>query len=169
MKHLGHSLNKWLDRLPKIPILVAACGFRGNLPGIASYYHFINRIIELDEKPRVKHKKKKHGKNEMPPKHPGIVQKLVGRILGGSRFNLRPERLCYKRVLLRSVCSHPSIWSLFLPLFLFPATVLVSKLARPLTGGEPASAKKLYAWQHVCGRNANGKNYCRGNNPETLA
>jgi hypothetical protein len=60
------------------------------------YILFMNRIYRLDERPRVKPKKrkpkKKYGKGEkMPPKHKGVVAKLVARILKGRRQDKRPE------------------------------------------------------------------------------
>ena len=98
MNDLKMSLDEWVVKLQKNPVLQVACGFVNcKLPGIASYYDFINRIIKLDEKPRVKPKKrkprKKYGKKKMPNKREGIVQRLVNRILKGQRFNNRPERL----------------------------------------------------------------------------
>ncbi len=98
MTSLGYPLDKWIVKLIHNPVLKAACGFRGKLPGVASYYDFINRLIKLDEKPRHKPKKrkprKKIGKNKkLPPKRPGTVKKLVKEILKGRRFNRRPERL----------------------------------------------------------------------------
>ena len=111
MSELKHSLHEWIDLLPKVPVLQAACGFYGKLPGIASYYDFISRVIKLDEKPRIKPKKKKskkkYGKQKMPPKHPGIVQKIVDRIFAGRWFNYRPERLLQE--IFAKVCVQPSI------------------------------------------------------------
>jgi hypothetical protein len=82
-----------------------------DLPGIASYYDFINRIIKLDEKPRVKPKrrkpKKKHGKNKMPHKRLGTVEGLVNQILKGRRLNNRPELILQE--IFAKVCVQPSI------------------------------------------------------------
>ena len=112
MNDLGLSLEKWLPKLAKNLLLQAACGFRGKLPDVASYYDFINRIIKLDEKPRrVKRKrrkpKEKLGKEKLPPKRPGIVRKLVDQILKGRRLNLRPERLLQE--ILARVCVDSSV------------------------------------------------------------
>ena len=97
MNALGFPLDQWIDKLSKNPVLQLACGFLGKLPGIASYYDFISRVIRLDEKPRHKNKKrkpkKKLGKEKMPPKHAGVVQRLVDIILAGRRLDCRPERL----------------------------------------------------------------------------
>ena len=111
MSHLGCKLDNWNDRLMNFPVLQAACGFSGKLPGTASYYDFIDRIIKLDEKPRVKRKKhkpkKNYGKEKMPAKHPGIVQKLVVQILIGRRFNTRMERVLQE--IFAQVCVQRSI------------------------------------------------------------
>jgi hypothetical protein len=123
MNDLGYSLDQWVAKLSRSPVLQIACGFSGKLIGIASYYDFINRIIKLDERPRFKKKKrkptKKHGKQKLPPKHPGIVQRLVDRILAGRRLDLRPERLLQE--IFARVCVQPSI-----ALGLVPQTVSVS-------------------------------------------
>ena len=123
MNDLGLSLDEWVDKLSNNPALQFACGFQGKPPRVASYYDFINRIIKLDEKPRHKPKKrkskKKYGKGKMPPKHPGIVQKLVDQILKGRRFNLRPERLLQE--IFAKVCVQPSI-----DLGLIPKSIAIS-------------------------------------------
>jgi len=123
MNDLGFPLDKWVIKLSQNPVLKIACGFLEDLPGIASYYDFINRIVKLKEKSRHKPKKrkptKKHGKKKMPPKHPGIVQKLVDRILCGRRFDCRPERLLQE--IFAKVCVQPSI-----DMGLIPHTVSIS-------------------------------------------
>jgi len=95
---LGLPLDNWVVKLLNNPVLQIACGFRGKLPGVASYYDFIDRLIRIDERPRARFKKrkprKKIGKNKkLPPKRPGIVKKLVSEILKGRRLSCRPERL----------------------------------------------------------------------------
>ncbi len=123
MNDLGFPLDKWVDKLSNNPVLQIACGFSGKLPGIASYYDLINRLIKLDEKPRYKPKKrkpkKKYGKEKMPPKHPNIVRRMVEKIVRGRRFNHRPERLLQE--IFAKVCVQPSI-----ALGLIPQTVSVS-------------------------------------------
>ena len=123
MNDLGFSLDEWIVKLSNNRALQIACGLRSSLPGVASYYDFINRIIKLDEKPRFKPKKrkpkKKFGKDKMPPKRPGIVQKLVDQILRGRRLNNRPERLLQE--IFARVCVQPSI-----DLGLVPQSVSVS-------------------------------------------
>ena len=124
MNDLKLSLDEWINKLPKNRVLQIACGFvSGKLPAVASYYDFIDRIIKLDEKPRVKAKKrkpkKKFGKNKMPNKREGITQRLVNRILMGRRFNKRPEHLLQE--IFAKVCVQSSI-----DLGLVPSKVAIS-------------------------------------------
>jgi hypothetical protein len=124
MNDLKLSPEQWVEKVRYNTILRIACGFhRDNLPGIASYYDFINRIYSMEEKSRHKPKrkkpKKKYGKEKMPHKNPGIVAKLVKQILKGRRFNNRPELLLQE--VFAKVCVQPSI-----DLELVPTTVSVS-------------------------------------------
>ena len=123
MNHLGYPLDVWVVKLSQNPVLQLACGLHGKLPGVASYYDFISRIIKLDERTRYKPKKrkpkKKFGKEKMPPKHQGIVMKLADRILLGRRFDRRPERLLQE--IFAKVCVQPSI-----DMRLVPKSVAVS-------------------------------------------
>ncbi len=111
MSDMGYSLDEWVVKLSLNPVLRIACGFQGKLPAVASYYDFINRLIKLDENPRIKRKKrkprKKHGKKKMPPKHPGTVKKIVKEIIGGRRLNNRPERLLQE--IFAAIAVRPSI------------------------------------------------------------
>jgi len=123
MNDLGLSPEQWVAKVQYNAVLRIACGFGEKLPGIASYYDFINRIFKLEEKSRYKPKKrkpkKKYGKEKMPPKNPGIVLKLVKRILKGRRFNNRPELLLQE--IFAKVCVQPSV-----DLGLVPRAVSVS-------------------------------------------
>jgi len=128
--------------------LQIACGFIDKCPGIASYYDFMNRIVKLDEKPRVKPKKrkpkKKYGKKKMPAKHPGIVQKLVKQILKGRRFNKRPERVLQE--IFAKVCVQPSI-----DLGLVPNTVSISGDGTCIkTGASPYGVKTCGCSDFLC-------------------
>jgi len=96
---LGIPLDRLPDKLKNNFILRTIAGFTtDSLVGIASFYDFINRIIRLDERPRTKIKKRKPsnkiGKGKkLPPKNPGIVAKLVNRILNKDEsFDNRPEK-----------------------------------------------------------------------------
>ena len=97
MNHLGYTPDNWVFKLKNNFVLRTICGFAScEIPALASYYDFINRIIKLDERPRLKKKKRKPSKkigkgNKLPPKRPGIVARLVGKILDGRRLECRPE------------------------------------------------------------------------------
>ena len=148
MNDLKYSLDEWVDKLAKNRVLRIACGFFDRLPGIASYYDFMDRIFKLDEKPRIKPKKrkpkKKYGKNKMPHKRQGIVQKLVDRILQGRRFNKRPERLLQE--IFAKVCVQPSI-----DLGLVPKAVSISGDGTCIeTGASPYGRKTCGCSNFFC-------------------
>ena len=149
MNDLGFSLDKWIVKLSLNRVLQIACGFfSGRLPGVASYYDFLNRIVKLEEKPRVKPKKrkpkKKYGKQKMPHKRQGIVQKLVDRILKGRRFDNRPERLLQE--IFAKVCVQPSI-----DLGLVPHTVSISGDGTCIkTGASPYGRKTCECADFFC-------------------
>ncbi|SHK25535.1 hypothetical protein [Paramaledivibacter caminithermalis] len=113
MNHLGLTLDQWCFKIQTNFVLRIVAGFDStNLPGIASYYDFINRIIKLDEKPKLKKKKckpsKKVGKGKkLPPKKPGIVSRIVDRILRGRRFDRCPELILQR--IFADVCVKQSI------------------------------------------------------------
>ena len=98
MSELGFTLDNWLAKLQNNEVLRTAVGVtEETIPSASSHYDFINRIIDMDEKPKMRLKKckpsKKLGKNvKLPNKNPGAVQRLVDKITCGRRFNLRPER-----------------------------------------------------------------------------
>ena len=140
MSELKIPLDKWIAKIANNPVLQMSCGFfDGKLPGVASYYDFIDRIINLDEKPRHKAKKRKpkekHGKEKLAPRHPGIVAKLVEKILDGRRLNRRPERVLQE--IFAKVCVQPSV-----DLGLVPKTVSVSGDGTCIkTGASPHGVK----------------------------
>ena len=98
MSELGFTLDNWLVKLKNNEVLRTAIGVtEESIPCASSHYDFINRIIDMDERPKIRLKKrkpsKKLGKNaKLPNKNPGVVQRLVDKITCGRRFNLRPER-----------------------------------------------------------------------------
>ena len=140
MNDLGLSIDKWIPKLSINRVLQIACGFfDGKLPSVASYYDFMNRIFNIEEKPRVKPKKrkpkKKYGKKKMPHKREGVVQKLVNRILKGRRFNNRPERLLQE--IFAKVCVQPSV-----DLGLVPQTITISGDGTCITTGASIYGRK---------------------------
>lgn len=145
---LRYSLDKWIPKLSLNPVLRIACGFTEKLPGVASYYDFIQRIIKLDERPRCKPKKRKprtkHGKNKMPPRHPGTVKKLVKCALAGRRFTRRPERLLQE--IFAAVAVQPSI-----DLGLIPSILSISGDGTCIeTGASPFGVKTCGCKDFLC-------------------
>jgi len=98
MMELEETLDNWIAKLRYNEVLRTAIGVtEEDIPCATSHYDFINRIIDMDEKPKIRLKKRKPteklGKNnKMPNRHQGIVQRLVDKILCGRRFKKRPER-----------------------------------------------------------------------------
>jgi hypothetical protein len=149
MLSLGYPLFEWIKKLANNPILQIICGFQGKLPGIASYYDFINRLFKLDDRPRhkaVKRKpKKKVGKGKkLPPKHPGIVKRMAEYVLAGRRFNCRPERILQE--IFAAVAVQPSI-----DLGLIPRTVSISGDGTCIeTGASPYGVKTCGCNEFLC-------------------
>ena len=98
MISLKLPLDKWLHKLKYNRILQIIVGVTPeNIPCASSHYDFINRLIKIDERPKIKVKKikptEKLGLNQkMPNKHPNIVERLVNKILCGRSFSNRPEK-----------------------------------------------------------------------------
>jgi hypothetical protein len=140
MQNMNFTLDNWMLKLQNNFVLRTICGFDDKLPGLASYYDFMVRIVKLKEPPRRKKKKrkpsKKYGKGKkQPPKHPGIVQRLVDKIIEGRRFNNRPELVLQQ--IFADVCVKKSI-----DLGLVPQTVSISGDGTCMpTGASPYGVK----------------------------
>jgi len=97
MIDLKISIHHWIPTLKNNFILRTICGLKkSEIPPIGAFYDFISRIINLDERPAIKSRRRKPTKKlkkgeKLPPKHPGIVSKLVEAAKKGRRLNLRPE------------------------------------------------------------------------------
>jgi len=78
-------------------VLRVVCGYRrSEVPSVSSFYDFVARVVDIDDSPKVRasHKKpkKKLKKGEkLPPKHPGVTERLANLALSGRRFEHRPE------------------------------------------------------------------------------
>ena len=115
MNQLEITLDNWMFKLKHNNVLRTAIGVTAeNIPSASSHYDFINRLIKIDERPKIKLKKrkptKKHGKNvKMPekPKHANIVERLVNKILCGRSFACRPERILQQ--VFADVCVQTSV------------------------------------------------------------
>ncbi|MDR0287827.1 MAG: transposase [Clostridiales bacterium] len=113
MNHMGLTLDNWIFKLNHNQVLRTAIGVtKDNVPCASSHYDFINRLIKIDERPKIKLKKRKPteklGKNvKLPNKHPDIVQRLVNKILCGRSFPNRPERILQR--VFADVCVQSSV------------------------------------------------------------
>jgi len=118
MNDLGIQLDNWTEKLRLNPVLRTIAGFTlDNLVNTSSYYDFINRIIRLDERPRLKKikfkpKEKLKKGEKLPPKNPGIVAKIVNQIINNNdkfieQLDRRPERFLQK--IFAKVCVSKSI------------------------------------------------------------
>lgn len=100
-----HSISKWVGMLRSNRILAYMIGLEpSQIPGVGSHYDLVSRLwlenpeVEYESlhslhnynhKPRKKLKKNQ----KQPPRHPGIIQKLVDQALQGRTFDARPELL----------------------------------------------------------------------------
>lgn len=94
------SITEWVNKLKDNKVFAILSGFEpAELPGVGTFYDFINRLTLADKewkrKQRNRRRKfkrkpsKKLQKNEkLPPKHPGIVDRLTKRIM--KNLNLPP-------------------------------------------------------------------------------
>ncbi|MDQ2086219.1 hypothetical protein RBH29_07225 [Herbivorax sp. ANBcel31] len=96
-----HSITKWAKKVACDRLFCATCGFKyGKAPSFPSYYDFIKRIwiqshvehIKRKLKPKSFYSKprlKLKAGQKLPPKHSGVVKKLVSLAIKGK---LREER-----------------------------------------------------------------------------
>ena len=147
MQHCEVPLNKWVEKLTHNPVLRIAAGFDlGNMPKTASYYDFINRVFPLDERSvirafKTKPKKKLKKGEKLPPKHPGIVDILVTKLIDDDKKFMghlarRPERFLQKIFARVSVDSS-------IELGLIPASVDVSGDGTCIETGASHYGKKV--------------------------
>jgi len=99
------SITNWVRKLKSDALLCHMIGVApDDVPGVGNHYDFINRLWL--ENPDIANQRqnslhpfkrkptKKLGKNQkQPPRHPGIIQKLVDFALQGKTFESRPEIL----------------------------------------------------------------------------
>ena len=99
MVHFQYSsLRKWLSYAKSSTVVSALVGVSpDNFPGESTHRDFISRLWAEDEPSKLKSFKRKPktklGNEKLPPKHPGIIKKLVDKALSGETFKRIPERL----------------------------------------------------------------------------
>ena len=92
------SIDDWVSYAASSRFVCALVGVSQNeYPGASTHRDFISRLWMSEtvshEKVFEKKPKKKHGKEKMPPKRPGIVFEMVEKALAGEVFDNIPERL----------------------------------------------------------------------------
>jgi hypothetical protein len=105
MQELGMTLDNWLNKLKNNEVLRIAIGVNGaTIPSASSHYDFINRIIDIDDKPKIRLKNRKPTKKleknvKQSEKKPGIVQRLVDQPAGWqARFCAADASICVRSV-----------------------------------------------------------------------
>ena len=99
MSHFKYaSIDEWVTYASSSNILCALVGVEStSFPGASTHRDFIHRLWQTEKPERLKKympkSKKKHGKNKIPPKNPGIVHYLVEKSLSGQVFKDIPERI----------------------------------------------------------------------------
>ena len=99
MSHFKYAgFDEWVSYASATPILRALVGVAaGSFPGASTHRDFLWRLWRAGKPNRLKkiiHKPAgKHGKEKLPPKHPGVVADMVEKALSGEAFKVIPERL----------------------------------------------------------------------------
>lgn len=110
MSHFKYAgIDEWVAYAAATPIICALVGVSAtDFPGASTHRDFLSRLW-ISAKPNKQRNfktkpKSKHGKNKLPPKHPGIVKYLVDKALSGnlqantrkalSRMPDRPGKHC---------------------------------------------------------------------------
>ncbi|HAU32272.1 MAG TPA: hypothetical protein DCW46_08495 [Desulfotomaculum sp.] len=105
------SVDSWVERLRNDDILAIICGFvPGKIPGVGTYYDFLDRFWLAPKPGKVKKfnrksKKKLKAGEKLPPKHPEIVKMIVKYLLRGRMFESKPEKILNR--ILGVAVSHP--------------------------------------------------------------
>lgn len=107
-----HDITNYVERLKASPVLAAICGFEGKTPGVGTFYDMLNRLWLFDAPQKIiripKSKKRKRPKSgdKLAPRHPGVVKKLVDKVLQGRVITHRPERVL--QLILKECAVKPS-------------------------------------------------------------
>lgn len=100
-----YSISEWFEKLKSSDLLCCMIGLPlEEIPNVGSYYDLINRVwlanpeIEYELNHTLHNFKRKPSKKleknkKLPPRHPGIIKKLVDLALEGKTFESRPEIL----------------------------------------------------------------------------
>jgi len=150
MKSLGIPLNLWVDKLALNPVLRIIAGFTtDNMPKTSSYYDFINRVVPSVETPVLrafepKPKKKLEKGEKLPPKNPGVTDKLVNLLINDEKRFLRllSRRPAFRKFSPAFVSTLPLNSGSYPIPSPFPATALVWGRALRIMAKRSANAWK---------------------------
>jgi hypothetical protein len=113
MVHLKEPITSFVKRLKAEPVLAVACGFEpGSVPGVGTFYDYLNRFwlghepVSVLREPEKRNKKPDKGE-KLPDKIPGLVTELVNKVLNGYDFTDNPEHLLQK--ILKECAVKPSL------------------------------------------------------------
>ena len=101
------GFDDWVTRLRTVPLYAILSGFSpDDIPGVATFYDFIDRLWETEDrgvraerrkklrKKRKRPKKKPKAGEKLPPKHPRITERVVHRLLRDQdRTHHRPDAI----------------------------------------------------------------------------
>ena len=111
------SIDKWVHALKTVPLFAVLSGFEPNsVPGVGTFYDFLNRLwlapsphLSKTKKKKVKKPRKKGKKNQkLAPKNPNIVQKLVNRALRNGKTHYSKKATDQLQILFQTMFVHKS-------------------------------------------------------------
>ena len=99
MSHFKYTgLEEWISYAKSSKMVCGLVGVTPDaFPGESTHRDFMARLWQDKDKSRIRSvsrkPKTKHGKEKLPPKHPGIIKKLADKAISGEVFKRIPERL----------------------------------------------------------------------------
>jgi hypothetical protein len=145
------SIDAWVGRLRSDDLLAVICGFApGQVPGVATFYAFQDRFwpgrqLYHIRKAKKKRKEKPAKGEKLPLKNPGVVKRIVKRLLAGRTFNCKEENVLHQ-ILAISVVRP----SLDLGLLGDPGSMTIAGDGSPYEGGGSPYGKKICLCQEKC-------------------
>src|SRR5690625_3836905 len=109
------SIDKWVHALKTVPLFAVLSGFEpDSVPGVGTFYDFLNRLwlapsphLSKAKKKKVKKPRKKGKKNQkLKPKNPNIVRKLVDRALKDGKNHYSKKATDQLQILFQTMFVH---------------------------------------------------------------
>lgn len=141
-----HKLNDKVlhKKLLVSPIVRAICGcdMKRDVPAVGTFYHFMNRLVKMNENPTIhapfgKNPKPPHRNEKLPDKQPARTVRLAEKLMNG-KLNLSrtPERLL--QLIFAEIAVRPSI-----KLGLLNPTLVLSADGTALRTGTSSYGRKI--------------------------